>query len=122
MRIIDLSAGLDFKQIDDLLESSEEELHLDHTVRNIVTDVRQRGDAAVCDYTRKFDDYGLTAGSIRVSEAFRLSKVDFREVRDCIIVDARLALAASRWRAAPTIVCRSLNKPQIGTEISAPNI
>jgi histidinol dehydrogenase len=70
MRIIDLSAGLDFRQIDDLLESpDEQELHLDHTVRSIVADVRQRGDAAVCDYTRKFDDHELAPGSIRVSEA-----------------------------------------------------
>jgi histidinol dehydrogenase len=69
MRIIDLSAGLDFRQIDDLLESpDEQEIHLDHAVRSIVTDVRQRGDAAVCDYTRKFDDHELSPASIRVSE------------------------------------------------------
>lgn len=70
MRIIDLSAGLDFRQIDELLESpDDQEAHLEHTVRNIITDVRQRGDAALCDYTRKFDDHELTPAAIRVSQA-----------------------------------------------------
>ena len=70
MRIIDLSAGLDFRQIDDLLESSnEQEFQLEHTVRNIVTGVRQLGDSAVFDYTRTFDDHELTSSSLRVTEA-----------------------------------------------------
>src|SRR5215471_16636745 len=70
MRIIDLSAGLDFKQIDELLDATEnEELQIEHMVRDIVADIRQRGDDALCDYTRKFDDHDLTPASIRVSEA-----------------------------------------------------
>src|SRR5215471_19112307 len=70
MRIIDLSAGLDFKQIDELLDSpANEGLHIEHTVQDIVAEIRQRGDEALCDYTRKFDDHHLTPATIRVSEA-----------------------------------------------------
>src|ERR1051325_2039360 len=70
MRIIDLSAGLDFRQIDELLAAPEnKEPKLEETVRSIVADVRQRGDAALCDYTRRFDEHEITAATIRVSEA-----------------------------------------------------
>lgn len=68
MRIIDLSFGLDFKQIDELLaESESEELTVEHAVRDIVTDVRQRGDDAVCEYSRRFDEHALTPATMRVS-------------------------------------------------------
>src|SRR5579871_1410931 len=70
MRIIDLSAGLDFKQIDELLETPDgPEVNLEHTVRNIINDVRLRGDAAVSEFTRKFDDIDLPTAAFRVSEA-----------------------------------------------------
>src|SRR5438132_1114387 len=70
MRIIDLSAGLDFKQIDELLASSEDDdMNLERSVLDVVAGVRQRGDQAVCEYTRKFDDQELTPASIRVSES-----------------------------------------------------
>src|SRR3954467_12569015 len=70
MRIIDLTAGLDFKQIDELLFSAtDEDTHVERIASDIVADVRRRGDAAVCDYTRKFDEQDLTPATIRVSEA-----------------------------------------------------
>src|SRR5579884_757692 len=70
MRIVDLSAGLDFKQIDDLLSEPENErVDVENTVRDILAGVRQRGDAALCDYTRKFDDHDLTPPQIRVAES-----------------------------------------------------
>jgi len=68
MRIIDLSAGLDFKQIDELLTASEsEEQNVDRAVFDILAAVRERGDEAVCEYTRKFDEHELTPARIRVS-------------------------------------------------------
>ncbi len=68
MRIIDLSARLDFRQIDELLASSEDDdLNVDRTVLDIISDVRLRGDEALCDYTRKFDEHDLTPSAIRVS-------------------------------------------------------
>ncbi|WEK51839.1 MAG: histidinol dehydrogenase [Candidatus Kaistia colombiensis] len=42
---------------------------VDATVRGILADVRARGDAAVLDYTARFDRLELTAGALRVSEA-----------------------------------------------------
>src|SRR5262245_42595828 len=67
MRIIDLSDGLDFKQVDGLLADSEDEdLQVEQTVLDIIADVRRRGDAALCDYTLKFDDCELTPATIRV--------------------------------------------------------
>src|SRR5688572_29432993 len=68
MRIIDLSAGLDFRQIDELLAGSEEEEHeIDTTIAEILHNVKRRGDEALCEYTRKFDGHELTASTIRVS-------------------------------------------------------
>src|SRR6185503_11734703 len=70
MRIIDLSAGLDFKQIDELLAgATDDDSNIERIVSDIVADVRRRGDQAVCDYTRRFDEQELTPATIRVSEA-----------------------------------------------------
>lgn len=45
--------------------------NVDRVVAGIVADVRVRGDAAVVDYTAKFDWDGITAATMRVSEAER---------------------------------------------------
>jgi histidinol dehydrogenase len=69
MRIVDLSAGLDFKQIDELMAATgNEELDVEHIVQDIVAEVRRHGDEALCLYTRKFDDHELTPATLRVSE------------------------------------------------------
>ncbi|MCK4509433.1 MAG: histidinol dehydrogenase, partial [Desulfuromonadales bacterium] len=39
------------------------------TVQGILTDVRERGDAALCEYTERFDRLKLAAGSLEVSAA-----------------------------------------------------
>src|SRR6185437_2849551 len=39
------------------------------SVRNIIADVRRRGDAAVIDLTNKFDKASLTAQTLRLSDA-----------------------------------------------------
>ncbi len=41
---------------------------VDRTVLDIVADVRLRGDEAVCEYTRRFDQHELTPATIRVTE------------------------------------------------------
>src|SRR5215471_5091458 len=69
MRIVDLTAGLDFKQIDELLAPPDnEEFDVEKVVQDIVAQVRHRGDEALCEYTRKFDDHELTPALLRVSE------------------------------------------------------
>jgi len=45
--------------------------NVDRVVAGIVADVRARGDAAVVDYTAKFDWDGITAANMRISDAER---------------------------------------------------
>ena len=45
--------------------------NVDRIVAGIVADVRARGDAAVLDYTRKFDWADLQAGNLRITDAER---------------------------------------------------
>ncbi len=45
----------------------EESVDVDDAVRSIIADVRNRGDAAVIDLTRRFDRFDLTAGSMAVT-------------------------------------------------------
>jgi ATP phosphoribosyltransferase len=45
--------------------------NVDRVVADIVADVRARGDAALLDYTRKFDRFETDAAGLRVSEAER---------------------------------------------------
>jgi histidinol dehydrogenase len=65
---------------------------VDATVRGILADVRARGDAAVLDYTARFDRLELTAGAMRISEA------EF-EAADKLVDDrTRAALVLARDR------------------------
>jgi len=45
--------------------------NVDRVVAGIVADVRARGDAAVVDYTAKFDWAGITVDNMRISDAER---------------------------------------------------
>ena len=47
-------------------EVSEE---VDRVAADIIADVRERGDAALIDYTSRFDALDLTSATLRVSEA-----------------------------------------------------
>jgi histidinol dehydrogenase len=69
MKIVDVTTGIDPVQIDALVGGSGQETRVESAVTAIVDDVRQRGDAAICDYSKKFDDYSLTAAFMRVSPA-----------------------------------------------------
>src|SRR5262245_61709418 len=66
MRIVDLTKGLDQTQIESALESVTEEINVDSAVAEIVRDVRTRGDAALCEYSRRFDQFELTPATIQM--------------------------------------------------------
>src|SRR4051812_14676612 len=67
MKIVDVTTGIDPAQIDALVSGSGQEPRVESAVTAIVADVRERGDAAICDYSKQFDDYSLTAAFMRVS-------------------------------------------------------
>ncbi|MBA5726129.1 histidinol dehydrogenase [Bombella favorum] len=64
-------------------------------VRAILADVQKRGDAALCDYTERFDRLKLTSAQLRISEA------EIKETADRVAPETKeaLALAAKRIRA-----------------------
>jgi histidinol dehydrogenase len=67
MRVVDFTGGLDFRAVDDLLAVDEIEQPVETAVSEILQDVRRRGDAAVCEYTKRFDEFALTPELMRVS-------------------------------------------------------
>jgi len=66
MRVVDYTSGTDFRQIDELLAAGEIEQTVESAAAEIVKDVRRRGDAAVCEYTRRFDEFDLKPELMRV--------------------------------------------------------
>jgi histidinol dehydrogenase len=68
MRIIDFSKILDLTEVDALLATDDVDNDVDKRVAAILRDVREGGDAAVCDYTRRFDEFNLTPDLMRVPE------------------------------------------------------
>jgi histidinol dehydrogenase len=69
MRVIDFTAGLNLGEVDALLEIDEIEQSVESNVAKILHDVRDRSDAAICDYTKRFDEFALTPESMRVPAA-----------------------------------------------------
>lgn len=69
MRVVDLTQEFDLRAIDALLAPEEGEPIVDKAVGDILRDVRRRGDAALCDYSRKFDSYDVTPALMRVPES-----------------------------------------------------
>jgi histidinol dehydrogenase len=68
MRVVDLTAELNFAEVDTLLSTEDVEQPVEKTVSDILQDVRRRGDEAVCEYTKRFDEFNLTPGLMRVPE------------------------------------------------------
>ena len=68
---------------------------IEQTVQTILQDVRQRGDAALCDYTARFDRLELTATSLEVTVA----EIDQAMTQVAPDVLATLQLAADRIAA-----------------------
>jgi histidinol dehydrogenase len=67
MRILDLRNGFDSSEIEKLITAGETQASVDAAVAEIVADVRIRGDAALCDYSQRFDNFQLTPDSIRLT-------------------------------------------------------
>jgi histidinol dehydrogenase len=68
MRVVDLSAEFKLNEVDALLAVDDLEPSVDKTVAAILLDVRRRGDNAVCEYTKRFDEFNLTPELMRVPE------------------------------------------------------
>src|SRR5438093_12802705 len=68
MRIVDLSAELKLNEVDSLLAPDDLQQKVENTVHEIIEDVRRRGDEALCDYTKRFDEFDLRPESMRVYE------------------------------------------------------
>jgi histidinol dehydrogenase len=68
MRIVDLTAEFNLHQVDELLASDETERSVDKAVLNILEDVQRRKDKAVCEYTKRFDQFDITPDLMRVPE------------------------------------------------------
>ena len=68
MRIVDLTARLSLSDVDTLLAQGEGEQSADKAVQDILQNVREHRDKAVCDYTRRFDEFDLKPELMRVPE------------------------------------------------------
>ncbi len=70
MRVVDLTPELNFTEVDALLAADDAGagIGIDDKVAAILQDVRQRGDAAVCAYTKRFDEFDLAPELMRVPE------------------------------------------------------
>ena len=86
MKIIRLTADTQKDLLDNLLKRSPNNYsEYENVVAEIVNNVRQKGDQAVFEYTKKFDKWYISADTIRVTEAeideaFRVIEKDFVEV------------------------------------------
>jgi histidinol dehydrogenase len=67
IRLDDSSSAFELRFRDLLSAKREVSEEVDRVVADIIAEVRARGDAAVIDYTARFDDLRLTAGTLRVS-------------------------------------------------------
>jgi histidinol dehydrogenase len=65
---------------------------VEHSVRAIITDVRHRGDAALLEYTRRFDQFDLSSLGVRMAEA------EIREGASACDAATRAALAMAKAR------------------------
>src|SRR5262245_41392590 len=66
MRVLDSSAGLNFEDVDAMLAAADVEESADKAVSDILKAIRERGDAAVCEYTKRFDAFDLTPDLMQV--------------------------------------------------------
>src|SRR5262245_18766495 len=66
MRVVDTTSGLNFDEIDALLAPADLEESPEKAVSDILKAIRERGDVAVCEYTKRFDAYDLTPELMQV--------------------------------------------------------
>ncbi|MDB5892371.1 MAG: hisD [Polaromonas sp.] len=93
LRISTVEATFDAQFKARLHWSADTDAAIEQRVADILADVQQRGDAAVLDYTARFD--GLSASSMADLE---LTQADFRAAFDAIPVAQRAALQAAAAR------------------------
>jgi histidinol dehydrogenase len=67
MNIVDFRFGLDAARVRSMTGEAGPQTSVESSVTAIVDDVRNRGDAALCDYSEKFDRFPLTPDIMRVS-------------------------------------------------------
>ena len=67
MRILDVRTGFDPSEIEKLITAEETLSGVDSTVAEILADVRRRGDAALCEYSERFDNFKLASEAIRLT-------------------------------------------------------
>ena len=86
MKTVKLTADTQKDLLDSLLKRSPNNYsEYEDVVAEIVNDVRQKGDQAVFEYTKKFDKWDISADTIRVTEAeidesFKVIEKEFVEV------------------------------------------
>src|SRR5262249_22461196 len=68
MRVVDLTAEFNLAEVDALFASDDVDDNIEKTVKQILDDVRLHGDRAVCEYTKRFDEFNLTHPLMRVPE------------------------------------------------------
>jgi histidinol dehydrogenase len=68
MRVVDLTAEFNLAEVDALFTSDDVDDNIEKTVKQILEDVRLHGDRAVCEYTKRFDEFNLTPQLMRVPE------------------------------------------------------
>ena len=67
MRILDVRNGFDSSEIERLVIPADMQTSVEPLVTEIIADVRARGDAALCDYSERFDGFKLTPDTIRLT-------------------------------------------------------
>src|SRR2546428_155831 len=65
MRIVDLTAGLRLSEVDVLLTADEGEESVEKAAQGILQGVRRGKDQAGCEYTKRFDEFELSAERMR---------------------------------------------------------
>ena len=69
---LDASApGFDKDFASFLARNRDTDENVDRVVADIIADVRSRGDAAVLEYTKKFDKFDVDANGLRIAQAER---------------------------------------------------
>ena len=68
MRVVDFSGELNLEDVDALLEATDVEDPPERAVTEILRAIRERGDAAVCEYTKRFDAFDLTPEVMQVPQ------------------------------------------------------
>ncbi len=69
MRIVELNENTKKNLLEDLLKRSPSQYtQYEETVNRIIADIRERGDEALFEYTKKFDQADISAQNIRVKE------------------------------------------------------